>query len=133
MLYLQSKPQVLLLHFTNGCDSYRRTCKTLHVLKLARVTPFLATSQTHRLLQRFHITSFKILASSYIICINTMDTLKVDYTTCLQKQPLSTTNVTFALSRMEPFPRMDIFVKVSSCKRFRELPRGPKSFPTKLN
>lgn len=34
---------------------------------------------------------------------------------------------------MEPLPRMDIFTPVSSCNRFMEFPRGPSSFPTKLN
>lgn len=34
---------------------------------------------------------------------------------------------------MEPFPRIDIFVSVSSCRRFNEFPRGPRSLPTKLN
>lgn len=40
---------------------------------------------------------------------------------------------TFALSRIEPRPKMAIFVIVSSCKRFKELPFGPSNFPTKLN
>lgn len=34
---------------------------------------------------------------------------------------------------MDPLPRMDIFAPVSSCNRFMEFPRGPSSFPTKLN
>lgn len=41
--------------------------------------------------------------------------------------------VTFSLSLMEPLPRIDIFVRVSSCRRFNEFPRGPRSLPTKLN
>lgn len=40
---------------------------------------------------------------------------------------------TFSLSLMEPLPRMDIFTPVSSCNLFMEFPRGPSSFPTKLN
>lgn len=40
---------------------------------------------------------------------------------------------TLSLSLIEPFPRMDIFAPVSSCNLFMELPRGPSSFPTKLN
>lgn len=40
---------------------------------------------------------------------------------------------TLCLSRMEPRPKMAIFVSVSSCSRFRELPLGPSSLPTKLN
>ena len=42
-------------------------------------------------------------------------------------------NITFSLSLMDPFPRMDILVRVSSCRRFNEFPRGPRSLPTKLN
>lgn len=42
-------------------------------------------------------------------------------------------SVTFSLSLMEPLPRMDILVSVSSCSLFSEFPRGPRSFPTKLN
>jgi len=34
---------------------------------------------------------------------------------------------------MDPFPRIDILVSVSSCSRFNEFPRGPRSLPTKLN
>lgn len=34
---------------------------------------------------------------------------------------------------MDPFPRIDIFVRVSSCSLFNEFPRGPRSLPTKLN
>lgn len=41
--------------------------------------------------------------------------------------------VTFSLSLMDPFPRIDIFVRVSSCSLFNEFPRGPRSLPTKLN
>jgi len=41
--------------------------------------------------------------------------------------------LTFCLSLMEPLPRIAIFVIVSSCSLFRELPLGPSSFPTKLN
>lgn len=40
---------------------------------------------------------------------------------------------TLSLSLIEPLPRMDIFAPVSSCNLFMELPRGPSSFPTKLN
>lgn len=40
---------------------------------------------------------------------------------------------TFSLSLMDPFPRIDIFVRVSSCSLFNEFPRGPRSLPTKLN
>lgn len=40
---------------------------------------------------------------------------------------------TLPLSLMDPLPRMDIFTPVSSCNRFMEFPRGPSSFPTKLN
>lgn len=40
---------------------------------------------------------------------------------------------TLPLSLMDPLPRMDIFTPVSSCNRFIEFPRGPSSFPTKLN
>lgn len=40
---------------------------------------------------------------------------------------------TFSLSRMDPLPRIDIFVRVSSCSLFNEFPRGPRSLPTKLN
>lgn len=49
---------------------------------------------------------------------------------------LNTVNVngvTFSLSLMDPLPRMDILVSVSSCNLFSEFPRGPRSFPTKLN
>jgi len=42
-------------------------------------------------------------------------------------------SLTFCLSLMEPLPRIAIFVIVSSCSLFRELPLGPSSFPTKLN
>lgn len=42
-------------------------------------------------------------------------------------------SVTFSLSLMDPFPRIDIFVRVSSCSLFNEFPRGPRSLPTKLN
>lgn len=41
--------------------------------------------------------------------------------------------LTLPLSLMDPLPRMDIFTPVSSCNRFMEFPRGPSSFPTKLN
>lgn len=41
--------------------------------------------------------------------------------------------VIFVLFFMEFFLRMDIFVKVFFCKRFRELLRGFKSFFIKLN
>jgi hypothetical protein len=41
--------------------------------------------------------------------------------------------LTLCLSLMEPLPRIAIFVIVSSCSLFRELPLGPNSFPTKLN
>lgn len=41
--------------------------------------------------------------------------------------------LTFFLSRIEPRPNTDILHIVSSCNRFRELPFGPNSFPTKLN
>lgn len=41
--------------------------------------------------------------------------------------------VTFSLSLIDPFPRMDILVSVSSCSLFSEFPRGPSSLPTKLN
>ncbi len=34
---------------------------------------------------------------------------------------------------MDPLPSTAILVIVSSCSIFRELPRGPNSFPTKLN
>lgn len=34
---------------------------------------------------------------------------------------------------MDPLPRIDIFVRVSSCSLFNEFPRGPRSLPTKLN
>lgn len=51
----------------------------------------------------------------------------------LKHSLLKYSSLTFVLSLIEPFPKIDIFVSVSSCKRFRELPRGPKSFPTKLN
>lgn len=44
-----------------------------------------------------------------------------------------TNRVTFSLSLMDPFPRIDIFVRVSSCSLFNEFPRGPRSLPTKLN
>lgn len=40
---------------------------------------------------------------------------------------------TFFLSRIEPRPRTDILHIVSSCSRFKLLPFGPRSFPTKLN
>lgn len=42
-------------------------------------------------------------------------------------------SLTLPLSLMDPLPRMDIFTPVSSCNRFMEFPRGPSSFPTKLN
>jgi hypothetical protein len=41
--------------------------------------------------------------------------------------------LTLCLSLIEPLPRIAIFVNVSSCSLFRELPLGPNSFPTKLN
>lgn len=40
---------------------------------------------------------------------------------------------TFFLSLIEPRPNTDILHIVSSCSRFKELPFGPNSFPTKLN
>lgn len=42
-------------------------------------------------------------------------------------------SVTFFRSRIEPRPNTDILHIVSSCSRFKELPFGPNSFPTKLN
>lgn len=41
--------------------------------------------------------------------------------------------LTFCLSRIDPLPKMDILVPVSSCSLFREFPFGPNNFPTKLN
>ena len=43
------------------------------------------------------------------------------------------TERTFFLSLMDPFPRMAILVIVSSWSLFKEFPFGPSSFPTKLN
>lgn len=40
--------------------------------------------------------------------------------------------LTFSLLRIEPRPRMAIFVCVCSWSHFRELPFGPRSLPTKL-
>lgn len=40
---------------------------------------------------------------------------------------------TFFRSLMDPLPNTDILHIVSSCSRFKELPFGPSSFPTKLN
>lgn len=34
---------------------------------------------------------------------------------------------------MEPLPKIDILVIVSSCSLFNEFPFGPKSLPKKLN
>lgn len=41
--------------------------------------------------------------------------------------------LTFALSRIEPFPSTDILAPVSSWSLLMVLPWGPKIFPTKLN
>ena len=49
------------------------------------------------------------------------------------KKKITEWSVTFSLSLMDPFPRIDIFVSVSSCSLFNEFPRGPRSLPTKLN
>ena len=40
---------------------------------------------------------------------------------------------TFALSLIDPLPRIDILAPVSSCSLFKEFPLGPSNFPTKLN
>lgn len=50
-----------------------------------------------------------------------------------RKHEITEWSVTFSLSLMDPFPRIDIFVRVSSCSLFNEFPRGPRSLPTKLN
>lgn len=53
---------------------------------------------------------------------------------CQQKPLFNFSAVnTFFLSRIEPRPKTDILHIVSSCSRFKLLPFGPRSFPTKLN
>jgi len=41
--------------------------------------------------------------------------------------------ITLFRSRIDPRPSIAIFVIVSSCNLFKELPFGPNNFPTKLN
>lgn len=50
-----------------------------------------------------------------------------------KNRTIITQSLTLVLSRMEPLPRIDIFVMVSSCNLFKEFPFGPNNFPTKLN
>lgn len=86
------RPQVTLtslrgnfsIAILNEGNSYRRARRTPYILKPVRVTHFYTAPQTHPLIQHFHVISFVTLASSNIVCINTMHNLKVHYVTCLQ-------------------------------------------------
>lgn len=131
-LLLESKPEVLF-YFINDDNNYRCRFKILHILthwpEWLNLLSGIINASLY--ITYFHVIPPETLVSFHVTCTGTTGDLWP-----IQRpktQPLSMTNITFALSLMDPFPRMDIFVKVSSCKRFRELPRGPKSFPTKLN